>query len=226
MHGWRSLTLATLASLGLTLPLVAQPPEPAKVIPPLRNIGVKGWTKGMRQGRGTETYDGVVEKVEGRLVTWICSDGSAEKPKSRTHEAIDVLADGKMVENAEGAWAYLWADLQKGDTVQLELARDTEEDKLYVVAVKITGRKGGRVPPSQQPKEDEYRLERCNLLNDIENGIDVDDILIAKLFPMRYGSFAPIPAGLPREWQDKLDAIRAKKKEAELKAQPPEKKEK
>lgn len=69
-------------------------------------------------------------------------------------------------------------------------------------------------------------------MNDLENGVDVSDEEIAKVCPPTKevrdyrGRLvqAASPGGLSKEWQEKLDAIRAKKKEEELKAKPPEKK--
>ena len=222
-----ALSVALLAALGGSLPLSAQPPDPPKGLIPIRNVGVKKWTE--MGSCGAITYYGVVEKVEGRSVTLMCHSGD-DKPKSRAFEAINVLADGGMVKNADGGWAYLWSDMQKGDTVRVEVARDTEEDKQYVMWILIEGRVGGRVPASQRPKGDESRVAQCNILNDINNGLDVDDLEIAKWFPKREVLFLPpapppppIPGGLNAEYQKKLDAIRAKKKEQELKATPPKK---
>lgn len=228
MYRGNALTGALIAALGWALPLAAQPPEPAKIIPPLRNVGVKNWKE--MGSCGAIFYYGVVEKVEGRVVTLTCHHINDEKPKSLTFEAINVLAHGGLVTNASGGEAYLWSDMQKGDTVRLEVARDTEEDKQYVTRILIEGRLGGRVPASQRPKGDESRVAQCNILNDINNGLDVDDLEIAKWFPTRHIPYAkgerpppPIPGGLNAEYQKKLDVIRAKKKEQELKATPPKK---
>lgn len=229
-----ALSVALIAALGGSLPLSAQPPDPPKGLTPVLNVSVKNWTQAGRQGQGSVTYSGVVEKLEGRQVTLTCYHDNDVKPKSRTFEAVKVLADGKIAENTDGGWAYLWSDMQEGDAVELEVARDTEEDKQYVLAVLIRRRVGGRIPASQRPKGDEQRLGQCNVLNDIDNGLDVDDLEIAKWFPKRETKRVipdvppeppppPIPGGLNAEYKKKLDAIRAKKKEQELKATPPKK---
>ena len=69
----------------------------------------------------------------------------------------------------------------------------------------------------------------ASLLNDIDNGEDVDDEVVRKAFPPLIDDGKLInPGGLNKEWQAKLDAIRAKKdkekKDKDLKATPPEKK--
>ena len=70
------------------------------------------------------------------------------------------------------------------------------------------------------------------IVNDIENGVDVSDEEIMKVYPPRKEVWdtrgnliqSAAPGGLNPDWQAKLDAIRAKKKEKDLKATPPEKK--
>ncbi len=180
-------------------------------------------------------YDGVVEKVEGRTVTLLCDRGD-NKPKSRTFEAIDLLADGGILkEESRGLYAYLWSDMKKGDTVTVGTIRDEDEEKPYVVRLTIRGRVGAKVPPSHSSENSQYsqrQLDVLNLLNDINNGLDVDDADIAEWFQEPLGKLLPgqvpkpvEPGRLNAEYQKKLDAIRAKKKEAEVKAKPPEKKE-
>jgi hypothetical protein len=125
--------------------------------------------------------------------------------------------------------------MKKGDKVDLMVIHDAGENKLYVTRLMISGRVGGKVPPSQLPKGDEQRLAKSNLLNDINNGLDVSDDDITTVFPTEYlpgppGGVAPppIPGGLNKEYQAKLDAIREKKakdaKDKSLKAPTPDKK--
>jgi hypothetical protein len=144
----------------------------------------------------------------------------------------DILAAGKVVKSARGGGAYLWSDVKKGDKVLIEAIKDDGEEKVYAFHIHITRRPGAKLPVGQDPKRDD-RFARDSLLNDIDNGLDVNDEDVTALFPGRT-IFNPStgvaefvrPAGLTKEYQEKLDAIRekAKKKEKDLKATPPDKK--
>jgi hypothetical protein len=171
-----------------------------------------------------KSYRGVVEEVKGDRVTVMCHDGDL-KLKSRTFTATDLLAEGGFHEKALSAsHTYLWADLKKGDSVSLETILDQEDKVTYCVEIKIERRPGGKLPQGQKPEEERWFLPR-SLQNDIDNGEDVSDEDIAKAFPLRPSKELGVPdkpGGLDKEYQKKLDAIRAKKKD--LKAAPPEKK--
>lgn len=225
-----SFLVATLAVSYLSAePALAQQPPPER---PKENFRVTGVKQGDQFNLCVVvSYYGVVEKVDGRKVTLHC-DRDDGKPKSRTFEAIDLVADGGILkEEAESPYAYLWTDMKKGDTVTVGTIRDEDEDKPYVVRLRIRGRVGGKVPPSQWPEGDDRWLGELNVLNDINNGLDVDDDEIAKWFQKPVGKLEPgevpqaeKPGKLNAEYQKKLDAIRAKKKDGGVKAPPPDKK--
>jgi hypothetical protein len=107
---------------------------------------------------------------------------------------------------------------------------DKADGVTYCLQLSITRRPGAKLPESQNPERDEnYKYNR--IYNDLENGVDVSDEDIAKAFPPKEGKRnpdgtyhrPPRPGGLPRDYQVKLDVIRAKKKN-EPKAKPIEKK--
>jgi hypothetical protein len=220
----RTLVLAIAATLGGSLLAVAQPTLD-KTVP--RYTGVKKYTKfpGNKQ-----VYEGVVGDVGKRTMTLRGSLAGEEKATWWTFDAVDVLADGGLLDGADGP--YLWSDMKKGDTVLLYVVRDDDEQKPYVVAFIIYRRPGGKLPPSQDPKWDRLFAD-SSLLNDIDNGEDVSDDDIAKVFPPLeipgtpgQPPPPPRPGGLSEKYQKKLDAIRAKKakegeKKPDLKAPPP-----
>jgi hypothetical protein len=173
--------LTLVVTLGWVFEVVAQPPKPPPR--PKQDTRITGVKEGRIFSTGVENFYGQVEKVSGRQVTLTCYCSRDEKPKSRTFEAIDVLAEGGLIDAATGASAYLWSDMKRGDTVTLKIVRDEDEDKQYCVRIQISGRIGGKVPESQDPETDKVRLAECNLLNDINNGLDVSDEDIAELFP-------------------------------------------
>jgi hypothetical protein len=214
-----------LVCLALPTVCVAQaPPRDGKKY----SLPVTDVKKGVQFGISVQTYYGTVEKIDGAVVTLCGTTGLEAKPTVRTFEAIDALAEGGLQKWASGCNTYLWSDLRTGDVVRLGIVLDEVEQKRYCVEVCINRRPGGKLPASQSPEED-GRYKQALLLNDIDNGEDVSDEDIAVAFPRKVHSGTQEvirQGGLDKEYQAKLDAIRAKKKEQALKAQPPEKKEK
>ena len=140
-----------------------------------------------------------------------------------------------MQDWASAAHSYRWQDVKKGDGVSLWGQKDPADGTRCVLDIAIYGRPGGKLPQSQKPKEDKSRWEKYSLLNDIDNGEDVSEEDILKTFPAFWTTSNKMPllikpAGLPEEYRKKLAENRAKiaeakeKKQAELKATPPEKK--
>jgi len=169
---------------------------------------------------------GVVEEVTEKSLTIRWWDSKAKENKSVKLLPIDRLAAGKLLDDAVGTKAYLWADMKVGDTVLLEAKLDSGEQEWYCLAIGIRRRPGDKLPPSQDPKNDRTRFRRDSVFNDIENGQDVSDRDIATAFPVEYHPRTGVlldPGGLSKDWQAKLDAIRAKKGQ-DLKATPPDKK--
>lgn len=174
--------------------------------------------------------NGVVGKIDADGLTLVETKEWFEPAQEHRIAPINVLRGGKILPVAFGMNAYRWEDMKAGDTVRLEVIKDKEDGVLYCMEICITRRPKGKLPESQLAhKDDRFRYD--SLFNDIENGEDVSDKLILKLYPPEPERKTPggrvIPAhpgGLPKEWQAKLDAIRAKKKETDLKATPPEKK--
>jgi hypothetical protein len=201
---------------------VAAQLQPGKQPPPL--------TVNVRKSKGYPQHlkglGGVVDAIdEGEMTV---TDTEHHPQTKYTLAPTDLLAQGKCMKHATGLMAYRWADVKKGDSVSLLTSFDDGEQQWYCVTIVITRRPGAKLPESQDPKKD-TRYARDSLLNDIDNGEDVDDADIAKALP----GVPPtnprdpgIPAGLNEEYQKKLDAIRAKNKEKEkdLKATPPDKK--
>jgi hypothetical protein len=218
------LILVLLALLSWSAAGRADPPkEPDKQV-----ARVKTTTRGVGGG---QPLGGIVGTIDADGMTLVELRKFGEEPREHYLLPIDQLRAGEVV-SALSTWAYRWQDVKPGDTVELDVAKDHIDKQRYVVEIRILKRPKGRLPASQKEDKDLY-LTQLRLYHDIENGEDIEDVEIAVGFPPtverwdRSGRFVPpTPGGLPREWQDKLDAIRAKKKEAELKAPPPEKKEK
>lgn len=196
--------------------------EPGKRSTP--SVGIK--TSTIFNPNAMMTYFGVVKEVKDGKVTLLGHDGDL-KLKSLTFTATDLLAEGGFHEKAISAsCTYLWADMKKGDSVQFHTILDEEDKVTYCVEIKIERRPGGKLPQGQKPEEERWFLPR-SLQNDIDNGEDVSDEDIAKAYPPRSSKEIGVPdkpGGLDPEYQKKLDAIRAKKKEGALKATPPDKK--
>jgi len=205
----------------------ADPPKVAD-----RHFDVKKRTK--FDGTYSSEY-GVVTKITDESMT-VQSPDSWDKTKSVTTEVlpIDLLTQGKILENIPATWAYRWSDVKVGDTVSLETMFDSGEKKRYCIGVGITRRPGEKLPQSQKPMGDKVYAKHT-LLNDIDNGLDVSDNDILAAYPTILTPKDPKQpngpkelfraGGLPKEYQTKLDAIREKaKKDKDLKATPPDKK--
>lgn len=178
-----------------------------------------------------ELVEGIVGSVDADRVLLVQLSEALEV-KEHVFLPIDVLRAGQMMESLEPRFAYRWQDVKAGDTVILEVAKDHIDKQVYCMAIRIVRRPKGRLPASQLEEQD-ITFPGRRIANDIENGVDVSDEEIKKVFPPKPARYeggriveAAAPGGLNAVWQAKLDAIRAKKKEQALKAQPPEKKEK
>lgn len=117
---------------------------------------------------------------------------------------IDLLADGKIVDGIWACYACRRSDIQKGDTVSLEVVNDFGDDRDHCVRVFIGRRPGAKLPECQKPKED-TRYARDSMFNDIDNGEDVSDDAILKLFPATpfnpRAREAADPNGLPEVYE-------------------------
>jgi hypothetical protein len=172
--------------------------------------------------------EGVVDKIDADGLTLVEVTKSGDV-KEHHFPPIDLLRDGKVLPTLSGRFAYRWEDVKRGDTVVLEVKEDHIDKRTYCLEISIRRRPGDKLPESQNPEKDPGYLW-LRIANDLENGTDVSDEDILKACPpgpeRKDGSGRVTPAhpgGLPKEWQDKLDAIRAMKKD-DPKAKPPEKK--
>lgn len=181
------------------------------------------------RGPSGGTYEGIVGKIDadGVIVVEI-------KPSGETIEhhlvPVDKLRKGELLDGVWGMCAYRWKDMKPGDTVQLRGLEDKADGVLYCLEICIRRRPKEKLPESQLPKDD-HRYAADRIFNDVDNGMDVPDEELLKVFPPKpkkedeFGRVTPaFPGGLWGEYKEKLDAIRAKKKEKELKATPPEQK--
>jgi hypothetical protein len=220
----RALPLAMWLLLALILSSTIQGADPSvkRVDPDSR---VKTATVGLS---GTRTLQGVVGKIDADGMV-VVEMSNALEVKEHSLLPTDLLRAGKIIPLIEPRLAYRWEDVKAGDTVILEVAQDQIDKQTYCMAIRIDRRSKGRLPASQkEDKDDTFPWRR--IVNDIENGIDVTDEELKKVFPARPERIGDdgqlIPAwqgGLNKDWQKKLDAIRAKKKD-DVKAPPPEKK--
>ncbi len=183
---------------------------------------------GRRSVTGEQYVEGVVDKIgaDGITVVQVLKTGEV---REHTLVPTDMLRGGEVSESCGARFSYLWADVKRGDTV--EVVRNTDHiDKLdYCVKICILRRPKGKLPVWQD-KRDRDEFARFQMFNDLDNGEDVSDADIKKLFPaipeqVKYPDkvIPAIAGGLPADYQKRLDAIRAKK-EKDLKAPPPEKK--
>jgi hypothetical protein len=153
-----------------------------------------------------------------------------EEPREHHLLPIDHVRAGKVVSGTATSMAYRWEDVKPGDMVELYVAQDKIDKQRYCVEIWIKKRPTGRMPVSQW-EDDDPDLARLRLSHDISNGEDVGDDELKKAFPPqperkdRSGKVVPAhPGGPEKVWHEKLDAIRAKKKDKDLKATPLEKK--
>lgn len=224
MRGHGLQILATLTFIPLLGVWGAEPPkDPAK-----REVRVKTTTGGCGGGRH---FEGIVAAINTDGLTLVERREFGQEPREHSLLPIDHLRAGKVVSSAIPCYAYCWEDVKPGDTVELYVAQDHIDKQMYCVEIWIKKRPKGRLPTSQR-EDDDPHLARLRLDHDIGNGEDVGDDEIAKAFPPlkevrdRRGNLiqATSPGGLPKHLQANLDAIRAKKKDKDLKATPPEKK--
>jgi hypothetical protein len=177
---------------------------------------------------GTKRLKGVVEKIDkDALVLVVTLDGGQGAEEHRL-VPIDVLRHGGTLREVIGAFAYRWQDVKPGDSVALITMEDEKEKQLYCTEICIERRPGAKLPQSQNPKDDR-RYAAARIFNDIDNGEDVSDEDWENAFPVKFmrdpktGQRIPVPVDSTTcaKYREKLDAIRAKKKEQELKATPP-----
>jgi hypothetical protein len=228
MFSMRNTCLHLIRAVG-TVALLActgQAGEPQKVKE--REFRVKTTTEFVS---GADRQEGVVAKIDEDEVVLV-EIGPAADVKEHKCKPIDHLRAGKVLFDAAPRFAYRWGDMKVGDTVELEVAEDHLDKQLYCLAIRIHRRPKGKLPASQKQDADKA-FPWLRVYNDLENGEDVDDDEINKAFPKREEVrdkvtnrllISASPGGLPKEWQVKLDAIRAKKKDGGVKAAPPDKK--
>lgn len=213
---WIVLSLVVLAT-----DASAQAPIPAKP-----KAGVKELTE---TTSGRVQYTGVVEVIDAdRMVVVEITDRG--QVKEHIFAPIDLLRKGQYIrkEVSWGWYTYRWQDVKAGDTVTLEAMWDPDEKVNYCMQVCIDLRPKDKLPKSQELEKDDYYAVR-SVYNDIENGLDVSDEELKKVFPPEFkvdrktGEKTPVKPGVVYlSYMKKLDAIRAKKKD-ELKAPPPNK---
>lgn len=185
---------------------------------------VKSSTRGMS---GERHLKGVVDKINDDCLTLVEVDQKTGEVHEHQFTPNDVLRNGDVMEGSTGRFTYRWQDVKRGDTVHLVVNQDRIDKVTYCIEICIWKRPKGKLPECQKPKEYE-NFPQFSMLNDLDNGEDVSDEEIKKLFPptpeRKDDSGRVIarayPGGLPKEYQKKLDEIRAKKE----KATPPEKK--
>jgi hypothetical protein len=203
-----------LPSVGLSVLVLVAPAIAQTDTPPKGQPKVKEYTSEMGQ---TKMIDGVVEKVDADGITLVEFTDKEELHEHRL-APLDLHRRGEIVTNAVGGFAYRWKDLKRGDTIRVTAVKDDGDGLVYCMKICIMRRPGAKLPEGQDPTADRnYPFYR--IYNDIENGEDVSDDDINKVFrpepamKNRDGTMArpAVPAGLPRDWQAKLDAIRAKR---------------
>ncbi len=185
---------------------------------------------------GGKYVKGVVDKLDADTMVLVAEDGKTGEVLEYTLVPTDVLRDGETSETASGRFSHRWKDLKVGDTVEVRMNTDHIDKLTYCVELCIWERPKGKLPPWQKMDNPENKklFLQLSLLNDLTNGDDVSDEEIQKAFPPTpevkdfkgYVLRPAYPGGLPKQWQEKLDTIRAKKKEQELKATPPKKEDK
>ncbi len=214
------LMLAVVALFGGAVP-AADPPDPPPAKKKIREV--------TRHVSGSKEYRGVVEKIDEDGMTLVEVEDGKMLVEHR-FVPVDILRRGETMTEVFPQDTYRWGDVRRGDTVRVVTREDEDEDVVYCLTICIKRRPGGKLPKSQQPKEDADRYAKEAILNDIENREEVSDEDIQKAFPPLPAIFQrgmlvrrAHPGGLPAACQLTLDAIRANKKEAELKATPPKK---
>lgn len=217
--------------------LLVSAPAFGQLTPIERRLGLKAdKVKGERDfgcWPGTEYCGEVLHKTD-RLLILRHQDDPKVPPVDITFYAVDVLREGGVHDSAKGAFSYRWADVKEKDTISLKALIEKGGDCSYCTELCVMRRPGGPLPKAQFPKED-GRYGQASIFNAIENGEDVSEAEIKKVFPHKD---PPIKPGVtdryffPTAYRNRLTAnreqIRAdlEKKEQALKAQPPQKREK
>ncbi len=210
----RQLAAVGLVAFALTGSAVAQPKVDVKG----RKVGVVNTTT------LTGWYDttfGIVAEIDAESMT-ILTPHSREPetipPKEYKLYPVRRLVEGKVLDNVAAAQSYLLQDVKKGDYISAASVVDDDDKKRYCLAISISRRPGDVLPKGQITKNDEGRYGKESLLNDIDNKKDVDDAEIKKYFcpvHIKNPDSGKVelyhPGVLPRDYQAKLDAIRAKK---------------
>ncbi len=224
-------------SFALLVPFFFASPAGAKTNPKdnyqkPRYVEVKSWTELQNRGK---SYRAVIDKLGDESVTIKVTDYAKEKDKVQELIPIDRLRSGQLLDDLRPGQTYRWIDIKVGDEVALWVAFDDEVKQTYCLAIGVLRRPGARLPQSQRPKEDAERYNISRLLNDLENGEDVEDddiddffpphIVPVDLFRPEAGKKCLKPGGLPEKYLKMLVAIREKKakeaKDKELKAPTP-----
>lgn len=221
----RQFATAGLVAFFLSGSAVAQPKVSGRTVGVVNSTTLTGWGS---------TKFGVVIEIDAESMTILTPNSRGPEtnpPKEYKLYPVRRLAEGKLLDNVSAAKSYLWQDVKKGDYVSAASVVDDDDQKLYCLAICISRRPGDVLPKGQITKGDEGRYGRESLLNDIDNHKDVDDAEVKKCFPhveRRDPKSGTVDVydlgGLPRDYQAKLDAIRAKQKDKDLKAPPPDKK--
>jgi hypothetical protein len=224
---WRNFHPIVLVALALmSVPAILGADPLAKSVDP--DHRAKTTTVGLSPSWNRE---GIVGKIDADNLLLVEFVNGLEV---REHHVLpnDVLQKGKVLRDTDPRFAYRWEDVNAGDKVELRVAEDHIDKQMYCLEISIIRRPKGRLPASQKETEDEA-FPRLRVCNDLENGVDVSDEEIMKVYPPRAERRDPrtnallvkaYPGGLSKENQAKLDAIRAKKKDKDLKAGPPDKK--
>lgn len=160
-------------------------------------------------------YTGVVTEIDKDAVMIDGKDANWGRNGTYKFFAVDLYKAGEVPESASAHACYRWQDVKVGDTILVKVLKDEESSVQtpYVIDICIRRRPNGKLPEGQKPKEDKLRWKKDSLLNDIDNGKDVEDEAIWDLFrPIFDPATGRLdrPGGLPGEYQKKLDVIREK----------------
>ncbi len=179
--------------------------------------------KEMKMSGACPTYKGVVQEIDENGLTLYGEFEDGIKINPRTFAPIDMLRKGEVIENTFPGFAYRWKDVKKGDTVHIQ-GTDDGAGGWFCTAISIRRRPGDTLPKSQEPKKDIW-YDSHRVQNDIENGLDITEEEIWKLFPTKTFSdpdgASYTPGGLDGKYRVMLLENRkkiAEEKEKALKA--------
>jgi hypothetical protein len=201
--------------------------------PPVKRVVPNPRVKEVTYCTNGTCIQGVVDKVDEDGIVLVEHHERWETVREHQFKPIDLLRESEVLPGVDARFAYRWKDVKRGDTIEVTVKQDHLDKEWYVLEISILRRPKATLPESQKPKEDRSSYLWLRIANDIDNGEDVSDEDILKACPPRpakvIGSETVTPAhpgGLTKDWQVKLDAIRAKKneKDKDLKASPPDKK--